>query len=116
MASAHGAGLMVVPLVLDDSVGRPTAEPTVTVDTAVRGTPTHHHPAVLTTAGLGSAEHPGGLGATVVHTVGYLVVTGLVALLVFEKLGLAALRRLWVNLDVVWAGALIGTAVLTPFV
>jgi hypothetical protein len=36
-----------------------------------------------------------------------------VALVVYEKLGLAILRRAWFNLDLLWAGALIGAGLLT---
>jgi hypothetical protein len=41
------------------------------------------------------------------------VATALVAALVFEKLGVALLRRAWFNIDRVWAGALIATGALT---
>lgn len=51
-----------------------------------------------------------------VHTAGYLLVTGLVAVIDYEKLGLHMLRSVWINLNVVWAAALIATAVLTPLV
>jgi hypothetical protein len=37
----------------------------------------------------------------------------LAAVLVYEKLGVGVLRRVWVNVDLIWAGALIGTGVLT---
>jgi hypothetical protein len=37
-----------------------------------------------------------------------------VAAVVYRKLGLRMLRTLWFNIDLVWAGALIVTAVLTP--
>jgi hypothetical protein len=47
--------------------------------------------------------------------VGYLLVTGAVAVVVYERLGLRLLGRAWFNVDRVWAGALIVTAVLTPF-
>ena len=50
---------------------------------------------------------------TLVHLAGYLAVTALVASVVYEKLGLNLLRRVWVNLDLVWAVALILTAFLT---
>jgi len=49
----------------------------------------------------------------VVHTVAYLAVTGLVAWIVYWKLGLALLRRAWFNLDLIWAVALVGTGVAT---
>jgi hypothetical protein len=56
-----------------------------------------------------------GLAATVVHTGGYLLVTGVVAVIVYEKLGLRLLRSAWINVDLLWAAALLATAVLTPF-
>jgi hypothetical protein len=90
MASAHGAGLMVLPIVLHAASAN--AMP-----------PWHHMP---------MASGPGpwtGLAATLVHTLGYLGVTGLIALLVYRKFGLALLRKGWFNLDLVWAVALIVT-------
>jgi uncharacterized membrane protein len=51
--------------------------------------------------------------ATLVHAFGYLLVTAAVALLVFEKLGVGLLRKAWLNLDLVWAVALIATGVIT---
>jgi hypothetical protein len=54
-----------------------------------------------------------GLIATAVHTIGYLAVTGLVAWVVYRKLGLALLRRAWINLHLIWAIALIIGAVFT---
>ena len=44
---------------------------------------------------------------------GYLLVTGLVAFVVYERTGLGLLRKAWLNLDLVWALALMVTAVLT---
>jgi hypothetical protein len=40
-----------------------------------------------------------------------LAVAGLVALVVYGKLGLALLRRAWFNLDWLWALALVGAGV-----
>jgi hypothetical protein len=59
-------------------------------------------------AGAGTA-----LLATGLHTVGYLAVTAFIALLVFEKLGVGILRRAWINLDVIWAAALMATGTMT---
>ena len=108
MATAHGAGLMVLPFVLGPAipggaVGRHA------------GHAAHVAPAAgARLAGL-SAEQIAGVGAAVVHTAGYLLVTGLVAWLVYRKLGLRKLRQLWWNLDLVWAIALIATALVTPW-
>ena len=43
-----------------------------------------------------------------VHSAAMLVVTGLVALLVYDWIGLGFLRRGWINVDLLWAIALIG--------
>jgi hypothetical protein len=51
-----------------------------------------------------------------VHTGAYLLAMGLTALVVYEYVGLRFLRRLWVNLDLLWGPALIATAVLTLFI
>jgi len=51
--------------------------------------------------------------ATGLHAAGYLIVTAIVALLVFEKFGVGLLRRAWFNLDVFWASALVATGALT---
>lgn len=91
MSLAHGAGLMVLPVVM--------ASP------ELAGHAGHHGPALATAV----PELPG-LTAAFLHTAGYLVVMGLVALVVYEKLGLRLLRTYWFNLDLAWAGALVVTA------
>ena len=48
-----------------------------------------------------------------VHTASMLVVTTLVAICVYEFLGLRILRTAWVNLDRVWAVALVGAGTAT---
>ncbi len=94
-AKAHGAGLMVVPLVLGDA----------------RAPVAHAHYALQASVFPSGGGALAGLDAAVIHTAGYLLVSGVVAVLVYEKLGLRLLRSAWVNLDVVWLGALIVTAV-----
>jgi hypothetical protein len=54
-----------------------------------------------------------GILATGVHTTAYLAVTGLVAWVVYRKLGLALLRKAWFNFDLVWATALVATGLVT---
>jgi len=49
--------------------------------------------------------------APLVHTVGYLVATIALALVVYEKLGVRVLRRAWINFDLLWGGAMVGAAV-----
>lgn len=98
MASAHGAGLMVLPFVLGPAGG------------TAAGAHTHHAAALMPSLPLE------GVAATLLHTLGYLATTALVAAIVYEKLGLRLLGRLWINLDLVWGIALVATAVLTPLV
>jgi hypothetical protein len=63
--------------------------------------------------------HPAGGGAgdallaTGLHAAGYLAVTAVVAVVVFEKLGVGILRRAWINLDLIWSAALVATGMLT---
>lgn len=90
MASAHGAGLMLVPLLLQWPV--PDASHTRLL-VALWPQAAATSPALV-------------LAAVSVHTLSLLLVTSAVALLVYEKLGVAFLRHAWFNLDVLWAVAL----------
>lgn len=94
-ASAHGAGLMVVPVLLRSN--------TVQAQGQVAG---HGH-----MAPVGSPL--AGMLATGVHTIAYLAFTGLFAWVVYRKLGLALLRRAWFNFDLIWAAALLATGLVT---
>jgi hypothetical protein len=87
VASAHGAGLMVLPVVL-----------------GLSAVPAEHH------MHMSNFRNPlTGILATVVHTGGYLASTAAIALVIYKKLGLALLRRAWINFDLIWAVALIVT-------
>jgi len=60
--------------------------------------------------GFANFSGPSLLTASVaVHTLGYLLMTALVAILVYEKLGVGMLRRAWFNIDLVWMVALMVT-------
>jgi hypothetical protein len=102
MSSAHGAGLMLVPVVL----GMSTAE----AGAGGRGGAASD----LATLGAGSSWLRDGV-AVAVHTAAMLVVMAAVAVLVYEKVGVGVLRKAWVNLDLVWAGALVVAGVFTLF-
>ena len=91
MASAHGAGFMVLPLVLGTSAD------------LLAASTGHSH--------VGSASAAGwplsfALG---VHTLTYLVVTALIAWIIYSRVGLAILRTAWFNLDWLWACVLVVT-------
>jgi uncharacterized membrane protein (UPF0136 family) len=99
MASAHGAGLMLVPFFLGSATTHEAHQHSA-----------HHGAAFANFSG------PSLLAAAVtVHTLGYLLMTALVALLVYEKLGVAILRRAWFNIDFVWMVALMITGVFILF-
>jgi hypothetical protein len=84
MATAHGAGMMLIPVLM------PLEQ---------AGGHAHHMPATssLLIASL----------AVLVHSLAMLITTGIVALIVYEWAGLDFLRRGWINLDLVWTAALI---------
>jgi hypothetical protein len=90
MASAHGAGLMLVPLLLQWPA--PDAS---------------HARLMAVLWPQAAATSPAlVLAAVSVHTLSLFLVTSAIALLVYEKLGVAFLRHAWFNLDVLWAAAL----------
>jgi hypothetical protein len=96
MASAHGAGLMLIPLFLK-SADAPS--PTDSMSS-------HMHSGCG--FGFGNVSSPSLLtGSIAVHTLGYLLATGIVAMLIYEKLGVGLLRRAWFNIDLFWMLALI---------
>jgi hypothetical protein len=101
MASGHGAGLMVLPLLVGATGG--------TSDFSGHGHASHLLAASLVPGVPAAAPVSLGLQVTAFHTAGYLLVTGLVALLVYRKLGLRMLRTMWINLDLIWGGALVVT-------
>lgn len=99
MATAHGAGLMVLPLLVGGSgVGSAPGRPS-------------GHAMHLAQAAMAPVSGPvaTGLWATALHSAGYLLVTGLIAVIVYRKLGLRMLRTMWINLDLIWGGALVVT-------
>lgn len=108
MATAHGAGLMVVPVLLADSA---SAESTAGEGSNDHDQASHH--AARAWAGTTARNPLVALAATAVHAAGYLLVTALAGWLVYAKLGVLFLRRAWINFDLVWAVALIVTGVLT---
>lgn len=95
MATAHGAGLMLIPVLLGMPIGEAHAE--------------HAHMAAA------ASLHPSvgtALAALAVHTLAMLAIAGAIAVVVYEWAGLAFLRRSWVNLDLVWVLVLIGAGVV----
>jgi hypothetical protein len=81
MATGHGAGLMLWPVLMP--LCFPTGVAAGTVDPFV--------PALF------------GVG---LHTLAMLAVTALIAVVVYEWIGLAVLRHAWINLDLIWSLAL----------
>jgi hypothetical protein len=90
MATAHGAGLMLVPVVLG---------------LCGDGLASHaHHKAVgqLANGNLGVA-----LNAATVHTAAMVLTGGTIAWVVYRHVGLRLLSRAWVNVDLLWAALLL---------
>jgi len=97
MASAHGAGLMLVPVLAGL---RGEGVPSALAHAAHLGHVGHQPPAAS------DAVLPT-LAAVGLHSVAMLAVAGVVAVVVYQKVGVEVLRRAWVNLDFIWTGALV---------
>ncbi|NRQ40267.1 hypothetical protein HII36_51865 [Nonomuraea sp. NN258] len=88
MSSAHGAGLMLLP-----------------VFTGLNAAPGH--------GGHGGHAVTGGLAVAGLHTLAMFTVAGVVAVVVYEVAGLTVLRRAWFNVDRMWAAALVAAGLIT---
>jgi len=106
MASAHGAGLMLFPILMDMPGGAEMHHRTMH---GLHGRLMHQSMAAIGPA-LSFAQD-----ATVVllHTAAMLLTMGTIAVVVYDRVGLAFLRSAWINLDAVWAGALVAAGVLS---
>ena len=105
MASAHGAGLMLVPVFLG-------SRHHLGVDNAHTA---HAHSSHGVHLDLLDNSWLAALAVTV-HTLGHLLVAGVVALIVYEKLGVRILQRAWFNFDLAWAVALILSGLVTAVI
>ena len=102
MSSAHGAGLMLVPVLL--GLSEATQVPHDQADHAAH--------TGITNSTIVLAD----LAAVGLHTLAMFAVMGAIAIVVYEKLGVMILKRTWFNLDLLWAGALMGAGVITVLV
>jgi hypothetical protein len=89
MATAHGAGLMLVPFI---------------IPLCFSASPSH--------GSLAAQSWPIALAAVMVHTVAMLAVIATIAAIVFESIGVAFLRRGWINLDFFWIAALAASGLI----
>jgi hypothetical protein len=96
MSTAHGAGLMVAPVL----IGLQGAE----------AASAHQHSEVAMAAGVPLLA--GGLGIAL-HVGAMLLVMGIVAVVVYEKLGLRILGRAWLNTDGLWAATFVLAGMIT---
>ena len=85
MATAHGAGLMLVPALIPLCGSMPAS---------------------------GSGTLLVSAAAVALHTLAALIVSGTIALAVYDRLGLEILRRRWINFDRLWTAALVATGAL----
>ena len=95
MSSAHGAGLMVAPVL----IGGATASAADNHDLAMAG----QAPAAAVAVGVG------------LHLLAMVTVMATVALVVYTKVGVEILRRAWINTDALWAAAFVGAGLITLF-
>jgi hypothetical protein len=92
VSSAHGAGLMLLPVLATEPM------------------PAGHLDHAMAAPAAGALT---GLAAAGVHTVAMLTVMGTIALVVYEFVGVGVLRRAWFNVDRLWAAVMVGAGALT---
>src|SRR5829696_1170150 len=100
MSSAHGAGLILAPVLV--GVGGAAA--------ASAGGHDHSPLAVASSATLLTSA-----AGLLLHVAAMLLVMAVIAVVVYEKLGVAVLRRAWINTDQLWAGSFVVAAGITLF-
>lgn len=99
MATAHGAGLMLVPIVL-------RIQGNAGASAAAGSHHAHHAPAAFQSVGAA-------LTTVGVHTLAMISTASILAIVVYSLVGVSILRKVWINLDWVWAGALGITGTVT---
>lgn len=102
MSTAHGAGLMVAPVLIGlQGVAQASA-----------------HARAGDKQDVGMLSHvplvPSGIGIAL-HVLAMVAVMGVIALVIYEKLGLEVLRRAWINTDRLWAATFVAAALVTLF-
>ena len=107
MASAHGAGLMLIPILFN----LPGYRLSIAGAIDIRDLPHSEYMLIGAPSGIGTVVAQ--LTAVAIHTLAMFGVMAIVAIVIYEKVGVAILRRAWFNLDKVWAIVLIGTGLLT---
>jgi hypothetical protein len=100
MSTAHGAGLMVAPVLIGAGAAG-TAE--ASTDHELE----HVHAAMV-------SPLAGGV-ALLLHVASMMLVMAIVAVVVYEKLGVAILRQAWLNMEWLWAGAFVLAGFVTLF-
>ncbi|MBO9305793.1 hypothetical protein [Thermomicrobium sp.] len=97
MATAHGAGLMIAPLLIALTSRGSTPVPDSHLEHGM---------------GLGSSLGVA-LAATLVHTTAMFATMTVIAIIVYRELGVEILRHAWVNIDLIWIVVLVATGLLT---
>ncbi len=106
MASAHGAGLMLLPILM----ARPMSSMTHSMVGGAAAVSSSLSASSLTATTIGFA--------VLIHTASMLAVAGILAVVFFEtyaKVGLRLLRHTWLNFDLLWAIALLGAGCVLLF-
>jgi len=109
MAAAHGAGLMLIPAL----AGLSSDESSVAAMDHSMGGDHAHHLSMASTQSEGGQEVLVAIAAVSLHSLAMLLMMGIVAVLIYRWVGVGILRRAWINLDLIWTGALVVAGTLT---
>jgi uncharacterized membrane protein len=101
MATAHGAGLMLIPVLLSLSSTGQAGE--------VHAHGTHANHVAMADMSTVLTE----LAVIGVHTLAMFAMMGAIAMVVYERLGVTILKHTWFTVDLLWAGALVGAGLIT---
>lgn len=101
MAAAHGAGLMLIPALAGLSPDRSVSA----MDHSMSGDHARHL-SMTTGYSDGRQELLVAIAAVTIHSLAMLIMMGVIAVLIYRWIGVGILRRAWINLDVIWTGAL----------
>lgn len=113
MATAHGAGLMVAPVLIGAGAASSAAAQQMPGMDMSSSPVVHDHE--LMHVQSASLSLPGSALGLLLHVTSMVLVMGVVAVVVYDRLGVRVLRRAWVNTEWLWAGAFVLAGVVTLF-
>jgi hypothetical protein len=112
MSTAHGAGLMVAPVLI--GAGAASSAQADQMPGMTMGSPVAHDHELMHVQHA-ALSLPGSALGLLLHVTSMVLVMGVVAVVVYDRVGVRVLRRAWLNTEWLWAGAFVLAGVVTLF-